>query len=449
MEHIDRITRMVGLSAEDRRLIRAHHQPLADALAEHRGPLEDWMRETGLWPFGESPFIEGCLASLIAGEYGESFSTVQYHQALFWRRHDLRNSHALTVLSRLRQLFVEHAERWEALALGRALCRVIDSAQAVHAVVHHLGYQMERLEDEANTDIRRMQQGCGVLLSQSQQSAAQAYIDHQEWKIAAYSLALGREELPDNYARSPRACRLGRWLYQEGGIEEIPVAFRPGFEAAHERLHGLMAQAIEESRDGQPQRIAEYLVDVEGASEEITEVLGEIIECAMHELVTQDPLTGLNNRRTFENDLQRRIAFSRRRGFPFGLFILDIDHFKTINDRHGHAIGDEVLEGLAHRLGQLIRAEDRLYRWGGEEFAVLAFIDAHRHARDVGERLRRGIAQKPIDTRTGELPITVSVGGAVFDPAVTEGGLEIFGAADRNLYRAKAAGRDRTIVEIP
>ncbi|CAK0742681.1 hypothetical protein CCP1ISM_1600001 [Azospirillaceae bacterium] len=130
---------------------------------------------------------------------------------------------------------------------------------------------------------------------------------------------------------------------------------------------------------------------------------------------------------------------------PVAVLMFDIDHFKTVNDVHGHAIGDEVLKTLVNTAGEVLRASDLLGRFGGEEFAVLLPETAGDQARDAAERLRRATAGIRIPIPTGWLRLTISIGVTTWD--VGHDDLDqTLSNADTALYRAKAAGRNRVVV---
>ncbi len=157
-----------------------------------------------------------------------------------------------------------------------------------------------------------------------------------------------------------------------------------------------------------------------------------------------DPLTGLLNRRAMSEDLGAAHARAVRHGKAYALIMADLDRFKRVNDEHGHDVGDEVLVELARRLQQSVRVEDRVARWGGEEFLVLLQDTDEQSAFQVAEKLRRSVADMPFTVSAGELHITVSLGLALYregvpvEAAVTR--------SDEALYRAKQNGRNRTEV---
>ncbi len=159
----------------------------------------------------------------------------------------------------------------------------------------------------------------------------------------------------------------------------------------------------------------------------------------LEEQALRDPLTGLANRRLFDAVLEREISLYRRTGRPVGLLMIDIDHFKVINDAHGHPRGDEVLRELGRRLLGTVRRVDLVARVGGEEFAVIATGSEHEEIDSLAEKLRRVVENDPFD---GDPPLelTISVGGAL--ATWRAGPRELICRADAALYGAKRAGRN-------
>jgi diguanylate cyclase (GGDEF)-like protein len=159
-----------------------------------------------------------------------------------------------------------------------------------------------------------------------------------------------------------------------------------------------------------------------------------------------DVLTGLRTRRYFEAQLLPELARARRTGGSLAVLIADVDHFKSVNDRYGHPVGDEVLVEIAKRLRGAIRGGDEIARYGGEEFAILIRDAAPDEPAVIAERLRQQVADRPIvvsgDTWIGA---TISVGTANY-PTHGATPIELFVAADRALYSAKAQGRDRVVL---
>jgi diguanylate cyclase len=168
------------------------------------------------------------------------------------------------------------------------------------------------------------------------------------------------------------------------------------------------------------------------------------------ELSSRDPLTGLANRRHFELMLAGEVDRVARAGEPALVLMIDIDHFKDVNDAHGHPAGDEVLKHVAHTLQDCIRPMDTVARFGGEEFAMILPNCAPFFAQQVAERIRSHVGSLRIDIAPGErVSVTVSIGGAFAPQWVRSSPLLWVERADQQLYRAKSEGRNRACLEQP
>jgi diguanylate cyclase (GGDEF)-like protein len=168
---------------------------------------------------------------------------------------------------------------------------------------------------------------------------------------------------------------------------------------------------------------------------------------ALERLATRDSLTGLWNRRSILELLQRELARSRREERTLSAVMVDIDHFKSVNDEIGHLAGDEVLREVTRRVGATLRAADVLGRLGGEEFLIILSPADERTAREVMERARLACAASPVALDGHSFEITVSLGAAVVSPEETAEMPTVLTAADRALYRAKHGGRNRSEIE--
>jgi diguanylate cyclase (GGDEF)-like protein len=157
----------------------------------------------------------------------------------------------------------------------------------------------------------------------------------------------------------------------------------------------------------------------------------------------QDPLTGLFNRRYFEQRLAQELQFANRHRTMLTLAILDIDHFKQVNDGWGHPVGDRLLLELASYLRGCVRTEDVVVRHGGEEFSILMRQTDETGARTTADRLRVGVEGFPFVQLGNRIPITISVGLAVAQGRKGLLGAQLVDAADQQLYRAKQEGRNR------
>jgi diguanylate cyclase (GGDEF)-like protein len=158
----------------------------------------------------------------------------------------------------------------------------------------------------------------------------------------------------------------------------------------------------------------------------------------------RDPLTGLFNRRYLEESLDREISRSRRNGQPLALIMLDIDHFKRVNDTHGHDGGDEVLRLVAALMVQSLRKADVACRYGGEEFTLILPEASLPDALLKAEQLREATQQLQIVYQHQPIPVTLSLGVAGLHDQVADGN-QLLGAADAALYRAKQEGRNRVV----
>jgi diguanylate cyclase (GGDEF)-like protein len=173
---------------------------------------------------------------------------------------------------------------------------------------------------------------------------------------------------------------------------------------------------------------------------EAQDALVESREILAHQ-ATHDPLTGLLNRRAILEQLRKELARSSRNGDLLAVGMCDLDHFKQVNDTHGHQTGDEVLCGLAQVLEENVREYDAVGRLGGEEFLVILHMKGGTDFLAVFENLCARVADTGIATRGGQLSVTVSIGVACATPGSTVD--EMLEAADAAMYRAKKLGRNR------
>ncbi len=165
----------------------------------------------------------------------------------------------------------------------------------------------------------------------------------------------------------------------------------------------------------------------------------------LYESSTRDALTGAYNRRHFEDRLRAEIAFAVRHATDCGLLLLDLDHFKRINDTYGHPAGDEVLRHLTAIAGRTLRAEDVFARFGGEEFAVILRGSSTRGAGRLAERLRDALSQQSANHEGRQIPVTLSAGCAALSCCTKPSPEDLVAVADRRLYSAKQAGRNRVV----
>lgn len=169
-----------------------------------------------------------------------------------------------------------------------------------------------------------------------------------------------------------------------------------------------------------------------------------------HALSMTDSLTGLSNRRHFLQGVQRELHLAQRHQQPMALLILDVDHFKRVNDLYGHSMGDQVLIEISQCCTQALRTTDLLARWGGEEFVVLLPNTHREHAHQLAERVREAVANlAQLRARSEAVRVTISVGVACAEPGQTVTLDVLVQTADRALYEAKRGGRNQVAPAQP
>lgn len=207
---------------------------------------------------------------------------------------------------------------------------------------------------------------------------------------------------------------------------------------------GVLLGAVALERAGRPgarMLVRTVAVLMQFASSAALALRTAMLHAEVTRLATTDALTGLANRRVFDENLAREVARSRRTGSPVALVFVDVDHFKAVNDCHGHGMGDEVLRHVGRALAATARAADVAARFGGEEFVLLLPGADAAAARHAAERVRAAIAAAD----RSPVPVTASAGVAVGSGECLDAD-RLLRAADTALYRSKRAGRDRTTV---
>ncbi|HEY6986309.1 MAG TPA: GGDEF domain-containing protein [Rhodanobacteraceae bacterium] len=252
--------------------------------------------------------------------------------------------------------------------------------------------------------------------------------------LACLSLGVARSILVRDDGRLRAADYLTAGLFM---LSALPMLLRAGIELASY------------SFDVDPARgFARNLFFLTGSGLPLVGTIGFLLMCndrineQLSRLAMLDPLTGVFNRRTFEERAQHVIAAAARDGRPLSLLAVDIDHFKDVNDEFGHAGGDEALRLVVALMRETLAEGQILSRIGGEEFAVLLPGADEDEARATAERLRRHLENSPVDVEGRELNLKISAGVATLGTG-TETLAILLRAADRALYAAKRAGRNR------
>ncbi|MCC6467310.1 MAG: diguanylate cyclase [Alphaproteobacteria bacterium] len=277
-------------------------------------------------------------------------------------------------------------------------------------------------------------------------AAIDAAVDeHLQWLQAWHRALICREAMPVEMA-SPNAaflCRFGAWYEvhrHDGGLIDQP-AFHDLAEA-HHRMHEQSRALARVIEGGGLVPVAEYDALVAAVSD--FNARARRIGAAFQRLLSDlDPLTGAHSRQAMLIELEREAARTRRTAAPLCVALVDLDHFKRVNDTLGHAAGDHVLITAAGRLLSHVRPYDTVFRYGGEEFLLCLPNADLAAATAICERLRLAVAESPVEVDdAGPVSVTTSIGVAALGDGPIKDTIE---AADRALYAAKRAGRDRVV----
>lgn len=259
--------------------------------------------------------------------------------------------------------------------------------------------------------------------------------------IRAASVIFGRDSGTDynlkDHAVSGRHARI---TVDPSGTHVEDLASRNGTFVNGERIDGRRALA-----DGDHLRLGDTLLKFS-----MLDALEEQALTRLFDLAVRDPLTNAYNRRHLEDQLRSELAYAQRERTPLSLLLVDIDHFKSVNDTWGHRMGDVVLQVIALCIQRLLRPYDLLCRVGGEEFVVVARSMSLRNAEILAERLRRRVETLPLEAAGNRISVTVSIGVVAVDPA--DGCPDedsLLQTVDQALYGAKRAGRNRVVTSVP
>jgi diguanylate cyclase len=239
----------------------------------------------------------------------------------------------------------------------------------------------------------------------------------------------------------------GKFRFQHTVVTGVPIPKGKGCYA----LFSIQdVTSLTEAIENHGSALKRTLVEMEVRRRAETELLRSSKELKklndlLKERAIRDGLTGLHNHRYFYQTLRRDFLLARRHNSDLSCLLLDLDHFKDVNDRYGHPFGDKVLKGVASEIRKKVRETDLVCRYGGEEFAVLLPGTDAEGAMDVAEEIRTRIANKVFTYANQAVKVTVSIGLASVVTHSPELPHDLLGYADKALYRAKAAGRNRVL----
>jgi diguanylate cyclase len=270
----------------------------------------------------------------------------------------------------------------------------------------------------------------------------QAIYNHDRWYDALIATLLCH--LPydehDVHEESFRRCRFGQWLYSEGQRLLNDHASYSAIEGEHRRMHQLAARLLLSASQGTPIGVQDYELftsAVKSLRLEAATLKRELGD----KLSNVDPLTGVNSRTLLLTVLRELHALVKRKVLPCSVVMMDLDHFKTINDTYGHQVGDRVLIASAQFVMQHLRPYDKIFRYGGEEFVLTLQNESSEMALGTVTHLREGLAKMPIHYNDILIGVTASFGVAPLDSDYSvEQSLD---HADQALYAAKSEGRNR------
>jgi two-component system, cell cycle response regulator len=232
----------------------------------------------------------------------------------------------------------------------------------------------------------------------------------------------------------PELCRIlrGRSPYIYVVLTTAREGRKPLVEAMNSGADGYIQKPVD------PDELEAWLV----SGQRIVDLQDRLLkaQAELEQRATHDALTGVRNRGSLLEILGRELRRTKRTGSPTGVALFDVDRFKSINDRHGHQVGDEVLIEVAKRCHGAVRDYDVFGRYGGEEFLVVLPGATTAHAAAVAERLLKAISRRPVPTSAGDIAIAASAGAAATDLGYLEHEV-LLGAADAALYQAKRDGR--------
>ena len=447
MINVIQFQEMVGISELELQAMSERQDQTLAFFDEFVHELKNWFNAHDISP--DFPDLDQAIKALyqtiICNGVMDNFYESISKPALQWYRSGLRQTEVMMMLSQMRQFLIKKAEQTNCRELAHAYCRLLDMVTSVFNTFYQLMEERARIQQVIKDELKRFERNFHLLGLEMPKDLVKPYVAHQNWKVNVLDLALGLKRSEQMTELDETQCQLGQWL-ASGGIEKIPSTKQSAFLEDHRLIHEYGRQALKDAQNHHPEQILTYFNKMECASDRLGLVLLNLIEDEFIHLATSDHLTGLSNRRAFDQEFKRTLAFAERHQMWVGLIILDIDHFKQINDTYGHTVGDEVLQQFAKVLQTQIRTEEHPFRWGGEEFALLTMDKKPGGAEKLAERVRHAVETTDFQVEDQlSLKVTVSIGSLCFQPPLQLPNHEIFAKVDKLLYQAKENGRNQVV----
>ncbi len=267
-------------------------------------------------------------------------------------------------------------------------------------------------------------------------------------QIASFGLALGDRLLTSDHVRRAAREQVGHLIstpddvHLDGVVSDVRPAEVLVEPVTHNRAPlGVIVLAATRPFSAEVRaRVGVYL---QGLGLALNNALAHD---RLQRLAAIDPLTGVYNRRFGLARLHEELGRSRRSGVPLGVLMLDVDHFKSVNDTYGHLVGDRVLAGITRGIRPTLREGDVLVRYGGEEFLALLPAASKEDVTRIAERMRRIVEETPVQEGDQQIQVTISLGGTSFPETDVKDDEELIARADQAMYAAKMGGRNRVVV---
>ena len=341
----------------------------------------------------------------------------------------------------LRNLIMEHALDEGAIDTARRLMQLFGEMEE-HFAAAYLEVFLNRLATRNHLRLSHIR-------ALNDKNLLAYFEAHLEW-MSRLVEAVGRREKLAMPELSPTRCKFGRWLDDEGARLIRDRSHIAQIRAVHSAMHHVVTEVssiMSHPRASGP--VYALLKKAESYSLELGHEISMLNSIVIMSVYSKDPLTGFLSRRFLERVLVNQMEIAKATESPFSVIMFDLDHFKRLNDEHGHQAGDQALEHIAGIVRGTLRQSDLIFRYGGEEFMLVAPSTSLAQAHVIAEKLRQRIAGTPMPHEP-PLTLTASFGVSEVAPGtyeVVDSRLvhDVIAACDGKLYAAKNSGRNRVL----